>query len=486
MTSHSDGSNTDNASGERVLDASIGSQHPGVTNLSVPTQPAQRIVPETTAEVTQATPEGKVPVGLVARLRQRVFGVPGPENAAKPHSDVRILPPIDDVEDEPEEHDLTRETAKWNRRRDIPIAVLAWAGVLYLALIVAQHIVTTLLLLVMAAILAFALVPAVTFLERWLPRIISILIVYLLVLGGLGTLIYLVAITAVDQVNSAVTYLSSHNLSSYLNLLTPLGITKVQLQQQFQNVQGQLVGQAKTAASSAVPLLAGFFDALLNIVLVAVLSIYFLIDGARITSWLRKNAPHSVRRQTRVTLDTVNRVVGGYIRGQLFLCVIIGLFVGVGMTILHVPYALLLGVLAFFLEFIPILGTLVSGSICVLLGFTQGLWIGLAVLAYFIIVHVLEGDVIGPRVVGKAIGLHPIVSIAALIAGSELFGVWGALFASPVAGVVQALLIVIWLNWREQHPHEFQTGTEKTLDTAAQEFVAQSQKRNNQATDVQS
>jgi predicted PurR-regulated permease PerM len=64
--------------------------------------------------------------------------------------------------------------------------------------------------------------------------------------------------------------------------------------------------------------------------------------------------------------------------------------------------------------------------------------------------------VVGPRIVGKAIGLHPVVSLAALIAGAELFGIGGALFASPVAGFLQAMLIAIWVEWRATHPKEFQ------------------------------
>ena len=126
------------------------------------------------------------------------------------------------------------------------------------------------------------------------------------------------------------------------------------------------------------------------------------------------------------------------------------------MQVIGVPYALLLGVLGFILEFIPVLGTLVSGAICVLLALTRGWVVAVIVLAYFVVVHVIEGDVVGPRIVGKAIGLHPVISLAALIAGAELFGIWGALFASPIAGVLQALLIALWSEWRTAHPDEFQ------------------------------
>jgi predicted PurR-regulated permease PerM len=156
--------------------------------------------------------------------------------------------------------------------------------------------------------------------------------------------------------------------------------------------------------------------------------------------------------------------VGGYIRGQLSLAVLVGLLVGVGMALFHVPYALLLGVVAFVLEFIPILGTLASGAICTLLALTQGWLIALGVLVYFIVVHILEGDIIGPRIVGEAVGLHPIVSIAALVAGSELFGIWGALFASPIAGVLQALLVALWIQWRATHPEQFEQAKAEVIE----------------------
>jgi len=132
--------------------------------------------------------------------------------------------------------------------------------------------------------------------------------------------------------------------------------------------------------------------------------------------------------------------------------------------------------MAFILEFIPVLGTLISGVICVLLALTKGWLIAVLVLGYFIIVHIIEGDVVGPRIVGKAIGLHPVVSIVSLIAGAELFGLWGALFASPIAGVVQALLVDFWKQWRERHPDQFpeqdiaasiEATTEAAADTIA-------------------
>ncbi|MBV9617332.1 MAG: AI-2E family transporter, partial [Ktedonobacteraceae bacterium] len=233
-------------------------------------------------------------------------------------------------------------------------------------------------------------------------------------------------------------------------------------------IRDQLLSQTSGVVGGIVPFLAEFFNVVLDIILVAILSIYLLADGARVTTWLRQNTPRRQRGRVRFLLNTLQRIVGGYIRGQLLLCSLIGALVGVGMTIIGVPYALLLGVLAFVLEFIPVLGTLVSGAVCVLLALTKGWVFAVIVLAYFVGVHILEGDVIGPRIVGKAIGLHPVVSLAALVAGAELFGIWGALFASPIAGVLQAFLIAIWSEWRETHPQDFQRAKEAVGDKLEQ------------------
>ena len=94
----------------------------------------------------------------------------------------------------------------------------------------------------------------------------------------------------------------------------------------------------------------------------------------------------------------------------------------------------------------------------------EGWLLAVGVLIYFVVVHVIEGDIVGPRIVGKAVGLHPVISIAALIAGSELFGIWGALLASPIAGVLQSLVIALWTDWRQTHPEQFEQAKQQAID----------------------
>lgn len=345
---------------------------------------------------------------------------------------------------------------RWSRRRDIPIAILAWAAVVVLVLWAASHIVRSLLLLAIAGLLAFALAPMVRILQRFLPRIVAVLLVYIVVLGGISVLLYLIVSTAVEQtvtlsgqVKTFVTPGPNQEPAPLVTTLNRFGIS----QEQIKVAQNQIGVQAEEFAKNSVPLLTGVIESIIDIIIVAVMSIYLLLDGSRSANWLRRNSPRIA--QANFLLDTLQRVVGGYIRGQFIMALLVGLLVGVGMYLFGLPYAVFLGALAFAMAFIPVLGTIISGVFCVLIGLTQGWLIALGVLIYYIVVHIIEGDLVGPRIVGQAVGLHPVVSLFALVAGAELFGIWGALFASPLAGIIQAILIAVWTDWRMTHPEQF-------------------------------
>ena len=92
------------------------------------------------------------------------------------------------------------------------------------------------------------------------------------------------------------------------------------------------------------------------------------------------------------------------------------------------PNPLLLGLIAFFMEFVPVVGVIISGGVGVLVALFVGPITAVLALAYFVLIQVLEGDVVGPRIMGNALGIHPALALIAFIVGSELFGIWGALF----------------------------------------------------------
>jgi len=306
----------------------------------------------------------------------------------------------------------------------------------------------------LSGIVAFALTPLVSLLARWLPRGLAIAMAYVLGFAVLLGLIAFLVVTAATQVTSLVDNLpryahqAQHLTPQLFPLLRPFGVTPATLHTAQQQAIASVRGVGTTAAQESLGLVSGIVSTLIELVLILILSVYLIANGPQIARRLRRETPGAQRWRTGLLIAIVNQVVGGYIRGTLTLATLVGVLVGGGMLILHVPYAVLLGVLAFFMEFIPIIGVLISGTVCVLIALFQGPVVALLVLIYFAVVHVIEGDVVGPRIMGKAVGIHPATALLALVAGSEVFGLWGALFGAPLAGVLQAVGTAAWRELR--------------------------------------
>lgn len=364
-------------------------------------------------------------------------------------------------------------TALWTRRLIISLTILIWIIFAALFFWLIGHVIRTVILLAIGALIAYALAPVVRLLRRVMPRWLAILIVYLIIFTALGVFLFYVALTAVHQVGLLVRYVrellrpGNGQLAPITALLNGFGISTEQVRAAGQQVIAQLEGVIR----NVVPFLRSFVDVILDILVVAILSIYFLIEGSRIAGWLRTRSPQPVRGRINFLLDLLQAIVGGYIRGQLILAVIIGVLVGGGMQLLGVPLALLLGVLAFLFEFAPIIGTIITGTISVLLALTNGWVLALVVLVYFLFVHTIEAYIIGPRILGQSVKIHPIVALGAVIAGGELYGVLGVVFSSPLAGLLQAISTALWSEWRDAHQEQFveenstPIGTEASIPT---------------------
>jgi predicted PurR-regulated permease PerM len=336
----------------------------------------------------------------------------------------------------------------------VPLVVLAWLAVLLLGAWLLSHVTHTVLILCLSTVVAFALSPVVDLLQHWLPRVLAIAIAYFFGFALLLGLLSVVVVSAATETNNLV-----HNLPFYAEraqatlpaiegVLGRFGISPAAVNQAQGRFIEYLQGVGTQAASDAFDFVKSVLSAIVDTVLVLILSIYLVANGPRMVAWVREQAPRSQSRRANLTISIVNQVVGGYVRGTLTMALLVGTLVGVGMGVLQVRYALLLGILAFFMEFIPVLGVIISGTVCVVIALFQGPVLALIVLGYFVIVHVIEGDVIGPRVMARAVGIHPAVALLALVAGSELFGIWGALLGAPIAGLLQAFATAIWREVR--------------------------------------
>jgi len=370
----------------------------------------------------------------------------------------------------------------WTRRLIVLLTILSGIVLVVLVLSGASHIISSILIFAVAALIAYAIAPVVELFKRVMPRALAILAVYLIVIILLSMLLYLIISTMVTQLTSLaesvsklLTSGSNGQDSPLVKILLSIGLTRNQIESIAQQLGLQLTSIAGTVAGGIVPILSGIASAALNILLTVVISIYLLVDGSRAVRWLRNRTPITQRGRISSLITTLQTVVGGYIRGQLALCLTIGTIVGVGMAILGLgSYAVLLGVLSFITEFIPVLGTIFCGTVAVLLALTQGWLTAVLVLAYFVLVHIFEGYVLAPRLIGKAVGVQPVISLLALTIGAELFGPWGAIFASPIAGLLQAFTVTFWINYQRTHRDEFPLGEEELSDAEkrAEELAA--------------
>ncbi len=337
--------------------------------------------------------------------------------------------------------------ASWQRALYLPLIILAWLVIVMIGGWLLAHVVKALLTLLLSGIVAFALTPLVSLLVRWLPRVLAIAMAYVLGFAVLLGLIAFLIVTAATQVTSLIHDLpryaqqAQHLAPRLLPLLRPFGVTPATLHTAQQQAIGSVRGAGATAAQESLGLVSGLVATLIDLVLILILSVYLTANGPKIARRLRRETPGAQRWRTGLLIAIVNQVVGGYIRGTLTLAALVGV--------------------------------LISGTVCVLIALFQGPVVALLVLVYFAIVHVIEGDVVGPRIMGKAVGIHPATALLALVAGSEVFGLWGALFGAPLAGVLQAVGTAAWRELRGGDVQavvqtEMQKGVEEERATSEQ------------------
>lgn len=292
------------------------------------------------------------------------------------------------------------------------------------------HVFNVLLLFIFAGIVALILTPLVDGMERARPfrghRSFTVLLIYAIGLAIVAGAIMLVLPTVVAQAKGVPALLLTIE-----NQLRQHGIT-FSFSAVFRAVNGQQLGVALGVA-------AAFVSGLISVVLVLVISIYLLIEGRAVVATARNIFPNRQREFDFAAL-AVGSTVAAYVRGQIVMSFVIGTYTGVALTIAGVRYAILLGILAFFLEFVPIVGAVVAMALAVAVALVQSPVLALVAAAIGLLGHAIDAYLLGPRVYGRVTRLHALVAMAALVVGAELAGVLGALFAVPVAAVANIFL----------------------------------------------
>jgi len=318
---------------------------------------------------------------------------------------------------------------------------ISWATIFKVALVVLFIIFLYLIrdviiIFIFALIVASAVAPAVDLLEKIkIPRVLGALIVYVVVIGLLVFLISLIVAPLIQDVKNL-----SSNFPEYIESLS-LKFTSFQrafskyesLINQFQrflnNLQNRL--QNLDLFSTFIDIFGGIF----SFILALVISFYLSVQKRGVQKILGSISPFKHRDYILDLWERAQKKLGRWLQGQVFLGLIVGTLVYVGLYFLHIKYAIFLAVLAGILEIFPYIGPVLAGIPAVILGFLQAPIMGLWVLILYVVVQQLENYLIAPLVIGKVVGLNPIIVIVALLIGGKLGGIPGMVLAVPLTAV---------------------------------------------------
>jgi predicted PurR-regulated permease PerM len=344
---------------------------------------------------------------------------------------------------------------RWVQLVVLPLGlVLVW--------VIATKAGKVLLLFVVAAIIALILNPAVALLQRRrLPRGLAVLAVYLaffLTLAGIGVLlaspISKQARAFANNLPQIVNEANKH-IADFERELNESGIhvhLKKPGKTALQTLQEKVGKSASKLASFGTSLLTEVANALFNLVLVFVISVYMLLYGQRIGAAARRVVPRGDGTPADDYPTLVQRAVSRYVFGQLLFSIIMGASAGLSLYVFGQlgifpagsKYAVVFGVLYAFFELVPYIGPILGaiGPVLVAL-FTKGPLTGLWVILLFIGLQQLEGHVVSPQVFGRTLRVNPLLVIFALLFGLDLYGIIGALIALPVLSVLRATVMYL-------------------------------------------
>ncbi|MDO8598785.1 MAG: AI-2E family transporter, partial [bacterium] len=309
------------------------------------------------------------------------------------------------------------------------LMVIAAAGLLVTLLIFLRDIVA---LVVVAVTLAILISPVADFCERHrIPRALGVLVVYLVVFGVLGTLFALIAQPIIGEARGLAGALPAawERLVAAAATLRAFSLEHG-LVDRLQEFASGLEGQV---ASGIFGALSGAFGGALSFVLVLVLTFYLATYATVARRTLIAMAPERWQPFLIGVVPRVERKMGAWLRGLMALGVIMGVLSFIGLSVLHVEYAILLALLALVAEVVPYAGPILSTIIAITLTLLQSPTKAIAVLVLYVILQQLENHLLVPKIMQRAVGINPVVSLLAVLIGAKIGGVPGALLAIPIA-----------------------------------------------------
>ncbi|MDE2312441.1 MAG: AI-2E family transporter, partial [Patescibacteria group bacterium] len=290
------------------------------------------------------------------------------------------------------------------------------------------------LLMVVALIIASAMEPLVDYLhERKIPRVLSVLMVYVVVIGLTILVIALMIPPVIEQFK-----VLRANLPQYSQALQAQ-VGGVTLQNFFQ----ELVAGLGTGGS-VVQRTFGVFNTALDAIAVLVISIYLVAEEKGMKTFVAALIPARHHEFTLTLLNKIQKKMGLWVLGQFLISFGIFLFTYIGLSLLHVQYALVLALVAGLFEVVPYIGPFLSAIPAMFIGFIQAPSLAIWVAILYLFVHEFEGYVLVPKIMQKTVGQSPLLTLLALLVGYQLAGVIGLIISVPLVVAVAVAVEEFW------------------------------------------
>ncbi len=309
-------------------------------------------------------------------------------------------------------------------------------------------------------ILAYIVYPIVRRLEQVMPwrkrrpalaRIMSIVIVTIALAGAVAGALIAIVPPLVDQAGQFVVSLPQFLMNAQNSLEALNAELSAQIPEEFrQEVQNALQNAGTTLVSAGQGILARTFQAasqaitiVIGLASVPLILYYMLMDRDTIKEGLLAPFPDSLRSHVRNILTILNNVVGSYVKGQLFLGLVVGVMAFIGLFILDIQFAAWLGLAAGIFELVPILGPWLGAIPGVIVTLATAPEKTIWVILVYVGIQLVENSLLVPRVQGHILKLHPLLIILALLVGSEIAGFWGVLLGPPIAAAAKEVFSYI-------------------------------------------
>ncbi|MFD1018857.1 AI-2E family transporter [Thalassobacillus hwangdonensis] len=299
-----------------------------------------------------------------------------------------------------------------------------------------------------AGFIAFLLHPVIEKLHAFpMPRWTAILIIYLSFFGLIGYGLYKGLphmIRQMKQLNEQIPALTEQ----YRSFIYQLYEKTAALPEGFHNQLDRSLNRMQEWSTSRLDGVITSFTGIMDVVIIAavipVLTFYFLKDFELIKRVMKKLTPKRFQPEGKDMLREMNASLGGYIRGQLLVCLIVGVLAFIGFWVIGIDYPLLLGVIVGATNIIPYFGPLIGAVPAVIIALITSGKMVLFVVIVIVVVQIAEGNLVSPYVVGRTTHIHPILIIFALLVGEEVAGIFGMIVAVPILTCVKVVVQHLW------------------------------------------